>query len=140
MVDSGRPVFMTGTIVVGTPTPTPTPSAGTGPAATALTLARTQRGSAVRGTIAVAQADSRLQVDVLAKRSALGGKGSTQTCVGRTVKASVRGTVSFSVALNSAAKRAVKRRGKLALTLKVTVTPPAGVPFTSTRAVTLRRA
>jgi hypothetical protein len=41
--------------------------------------------------------------------------------------------------LSSAAKKAVRRKRKLALTVKITVTPASGDPFTATSAVVVRR-
>lgn len=112
--------------------PTPTPPAAaqpTGPAVARLQLARTQRGQAVKGSVGVAQAGSRLRVEVLIKRKRVG----TTT---RTVNA---GTAAFTVKLSAGAKRTLKRSRRLAFTVRVTVTPPAGPAFTETRKVTLRR-
>ena len=61
--------------------------------------------------------------------------------VGRLVRASVGGKrVDFAVALDAAAKRALRRRGKLTLTVKITVTPETGAPYSVTRTVTLHQA
>ena len=49
------------------------------------------------------------------------------------------GTARFTVKLNAAARRTLKRRGKLTLTVRITVTPASGTPFTATRTVTLKR-
>ena len=50
------------------------------------------------------------------------------------------GSAAFTVKLNSRrGKRTLQRSRRLALTVRVTVTPPAGSAFTETRKVTLRR-
>jgi hypothetical protein len=131
--------FMTGVVTVlpaGTPTPTPTPQ---GPAASHLKLARNQRGHAVRGSIAVARKGSRLSVQVFAKASALNRKGRAQILVGHITRTADAGTAKFSVTLSRAARKALARRGRLALTVKVAVTPPSGKPFRATKPVTLKR-
>jgi hypothetical protein len=86
----------------------------------------------------VARAGSRLQVDVLAKRSALGTRGSGQARVGHLTRTVAAGRVSFAVPLTAAAKQALRRRHKLPVTVKLTVKPPAGRTFTASRPVTLK--
>jgi len=93
----------------------------------------------VRGSLSVARPGSRLRVELLAKPAALGRKGRTQIRVGSATKSTAAGTASFSVNLNAAAKKVVRSRGKLAITVKVTVTPATGAPFTVTQTVTLKR-
>jgi hypothetical protein len=73
-----------------------------------------------------------VQIDVLAK---VGGR--KPVSVGRLTKAAGAGKLAFSVSLNAKAKRAL-RKGKLALTVKITVTPAAGSAFSATRAVSLK--
>jgi hypothetical protein len=102
-------------------------------------LARSQRGQAVKGSIAVARAGSRLRVELLAKSSALGRRGSKRIRVGSSTKSVAAGTATFTVKLNSAAKKALRSKRKLALTVKITVTPASGDPFTATSKVILRR-
>jgi hypothetical protein len=128
--------------VTATPAPSVAPAARpspapAGPAASAPQVARNQRGSGVRGSIVVARAGSRVQVDVLAKASALGGRGSKPVSVGRFTKSAPAGKLSFSIPLNAKAKKAL-RKGKLALTIKITVTPSSGDAFSATRTVSLK--
>jgi hypothetical protein len=78
-------------------------------------------------------------VELLAKPSALGRRGSKQIKVGATTRTAGTGTTRFTVNLNSAAKKALRSKRKLAVTVKVTVTPASGAPFTSSSTVTLRR-
>ena len=103
---------------------------------------KSPRASAVRpvkGSISVARAGSRVKVELLAKPAALGRKGDKQIKVGASTKSAGAGTSTFTVNLNSAAKKALRTKRKLALTVKITVTPPSGAPFSSTATVTLRR-
>jgi plastocyanin len=147
---------MTGTIVVnGTTTPTPTtptttttttttpttpvePPSGS-PLAGGPSLRSSQRGGAVKGSLDISKAGAgdRLQVDVFAKSASLAkAKRSTRVRVGRLVRGSVSaGKVSFVVKLNARARSALKRHHRLALTVKITLTPVHGEPLTVTRTV-----
>jgi hypothetical protein len=93
----------------------------------------------VRGTITIARSGSRIQVDLLVKRSALGRGRSGQVRVGRSSKTANAGRASLTVALNAAAKRALRKKGRLKLSVKVTVTPRSGAIYTVTRSVTVKR-
>lgn len=139
-----HPTEMTGTITVSSsgtvttsPPPPPAESPLNGPAAQALELARAQRGS-VRGSIELSQAAAggRLEVDLVARRSALLGAGHRGTMrVGRLLRSYLRaGRASFAVPLKPPARRALRRHKRLALTVTVIVTPLEG------EAVKLRRA
>jgi plastocyanin len=158
--------FMTGSVIVQAPPappgpgPGPVPGPGTPPpsgvpptatsssptpivalpaAAARLVLARTQRGTVVRGSILVARGGSRLRVDVLARRSALGGRGSTNVAVGRYAKTVSAGRRAFSVRLSAAARRALRRKGRLRVTIKISVRPVSGATYSATRRATVRR-
>ncbi len=120
---------------------TPPPPSGGSPVAT-LALANAQHGDAVHGTIQVPAADggARLEVELLAQGASLAkvkrGGGSR---VGRLVRSSApAGTVSFTVSLDAAAKRALRHHHKLALTVKIVLTPKHGSAMTLTRRVVLR--
>jgi plastocyanin len=141
-----HPTEMTGTITVGTSSAPPPPPGGSqpespldGPVSQALRLARSQRGAAVRGSIALSQAAAggRLEVDLLARRAALFGSGGAgKLRVGRLVRSSLRaGRVSFAVSLKRVARRALRRHRRLALTVRVTVVPPHGETLKLTRGV-----
>jgi hypothetical protein len=93
----------------------------------------------VKGSVTVARAGSKVRVELFAKPGALGKKGSKLVKVGSATKSAPAGPASFSVALNSAAKSVLRRKGRLALSVKVTVTPSSGTPFTTTLAVTVKR-
>jgi hypothetical protein len=98
----------------------------------------------VHGSIDVAAiyAGSRLEVDLLLKgvSSARAKHRAAAVRVGRLVRATVpAGRLSFAVSLDAQAKRALRRLGHLALTVKLTLTPPGGPPVTATRTVVLHR-
>ena len=59
--------------------------------------------------------------------------------VGRLVRSSApAGTVSFTVSLDAQAKRALRDHHKLALTVKIVLTPKDGAAMTLTRSVVVR--
>jgi plastocyanin len=126
----------------------PAPGAGSsasllaGSASSALRLASTQHGHSVKGSLAVSQAGAggTLAVTLLARSAALASAGHRQVQVGRTLRSSLRlGTTTFTVALSAKAKRALRLRGRLALTVRLVLTSPHGSSVTLTRAVVVRR-
>jgi hypothetical protein len=105
----------------------------------AVKVAKSQRGGSVRGSLQISKAGAgdRLEVDLLATTASLAKAGHT-TQVGRFVSASVSaGQRSFSVKLNAKARRALKRHHRLALKVKITLTPASGEALSITRSVTL---
>lgn len=151
----GRHSFMNGSITVpggGTapspppapprPPPPPPPLTAAVRAASAVRLAAVQRGSTIRGSVQVTSARSRLLARAFARRGALtGSAGTAQVQVGRQLRRSVGGTrVTFTVPLSPAVRRALRRNGRLAITLRLTVTPPAGAAYMTTRPVVIRPA
>jgi plastocyanin len=149
--------YMTGEVDVvdpdptGTPTPTPTPGGTVTPGATAtpgpdgttpppiaqtqnqaqtltLKLASKQKGTRVRGTVAVSQANSRLEVTVTRA-----GKR-----VGRWAKTAAKpGTQRFSVTLSASTRRALARKS-LKLGVRVALTTPGGKKVSRNLSVRLR--
>jgi hypothetical protein len=136
-----------------TPSPTPTPTPGpispepeiaplVGPLVEgSLKLTAPRHGSSVRGSVQVSKAGvgGRLEVDLLAKSASLARRGhSKPVTVGRFVRSSVSaGKVSFSVSLNAKAKRALSRHRRLALTVRIVLTPTKGAAVTVTKSVVL---
>jgi hypothetical protein len=122
-------------------TETPPPPTGSHPLAT-LALANAQHGDAVRGTVQIPAADggARLEVEVLAQDASLAKlKRAGSSRVGRLVRSSApAGKVSFAVSLDAQAKRALRRHHRLALTVKVVLTPVHGAALTYTRSLDLR--
>jgi plastocyanin len=150
---------MTDTITVtaaGTPAPGPTPTPTTpaptpvapspeNPSGTPLMgsplVRSSQHGSSVRGSVQISKAGvgGGLEVDLLASGASLAKRGhSAQARVGRLVRSSLyAGNVSFAVPLTAKAKGALKRHRRLALTVKIVLTPLHGAPVSTTRSVVL---
>jgi plastocyanin len=125
--------FMTGTVVVQGP--------GGSPFAGKPTIHSPQRGAVVKGSVTLSNAATggSLQVDVRASAKSLGRRGSGQVRVARLMKSAVKpGTLRFAVGLNTAAKRAERRVGRLTVTVEVTAQAPGGHPVSTTRRVLLR--
>ena len=133
----------TTTTTVTTPTTTGPPAPGESPSGSPLlsgpSFASSQRGGAVRGSLAISGAGvgDRLEVDVFAKGAALGRGGRpARVRVGRLVRGSVSpGEVALLVRLDTAARRALKRHRRLALVVRMTLTPLHGNPTSVTRTV-----
>lgn len=96
----------------------------------------------MHGSIEVSQAGSggRLEVGLFAAGASLARAGhSKQVRVGRLVRSSVKaGSVSFSVRLGAKGKAALRRHRRLALTVRITLTPPHGVAVMLARGVVVR--
>ena len=107
----------------------------------ALKLAGSQHGSTVHGSIKVSQAGSggRLEVGLFAAGASLAKAGHpAQLRVGRLVRSSLKaGRVSFSVPLGAEGKAALRRRRRLAVTVKIALTPQHGAAATVTRVVVM---
>ena len=131
---SGTPTTPVGGETAPGVTPPPVTAHGSplsGGAAKAIKLTTNSRGGRVHGSIVVSQAGARgrLEVDLLARGGVL---------VGRFVRSSLpSGTVSFSVALDAKARRALAHRGHLALSVRLVLTPLAGLPVRIVRGVVL---
>jgi plastocyanin len=146
---------MTGTVTVsagGTTTTTtttpsttttttgPTPAPGVeSPFAHAPSLGFVQRHGLVKGSLDISKAGAgeRLEIDLFAQSASLAkAKHSARVRVGRFVRSSVRaGKLSFTVVLNARARHALKRHRRLALSVKITLTPLYGEALTVTRSV-----
>lgn len=135
---------MTGTITVNpngttttttttpttTTTTTPTELPSGGPLIGGLSLRSSQHGGVVRGSLDISQTGTgdRLEVDVFAKGESLAkAKRPTTVRVGRFIRSSApAGKVSFVVKLNARARNALRHRHRLALTVRITLTPLYG--------------
>jgi hypothetical protein len=143
----------TGTTPTTTTTATPTTTTTTSPTApsepsygsplegrsSALKLAGSQHGASVHGSIKVPQADAggRLEVSLFAADASLAKMGHpVKVRVGRLVRSSLAGgSAPFWVPLNAKGKAALRRHRRLALTVKITLTPRHGAVIKVTRAV-----
>jgi hypothetical protein len=93
----------------------------------------------VRGSFALSRvaAGARLEVDLLARASALASASAArQVLVGRLLRPHLRaGRVAFAVSLGRRGRAALRRNGRLALTLRIVIAPPAGRAASLTRKV-----
>jgi plastocyanin len=135
----------TTTTVTTTTTPTPPittpsePSTSSSPLSGSPSLRVSQRGGTVKGTlvIAAAGAGDELEIDVLASTSALGPRHRpSHTRVGQFTRASVgAGRLAFSIRLDASARRALAHRHRLALTVRIVLTPVYGRATTANRSI-----
>ena len=132
-----------GTSTSGTTTSGPAPG-GENPTGSPLSgaprISSSQRGGTVKGSLEVSKdgVGDRLEVDLIATTASLAKAGHATQVVGRFVSTSVSaGQRSFSVKLNTKARRALKRHHRLALKVKITLTPAYGEAAGVTRSMTL---
>jgi plastocyanin len=119
----------------------PAPQAPVGsPFAGPVKLAGTHGALRVAVPVSLAGEGGRLRLEVLASSASLGRHGRARTVsVGRASRGALAaGKVSLSVPLSGQAKSALRRRHRLAVKVKVTIVPLAGVPVSVTKALTLR--
>jgi hypothetical protein len=119
----------------GGPPPPGKPEAepSSGPLFKSIQLASTQHGGKVRGSLVVSAAGSGgwLQIELLVKGAA--------APVGKLVRSALRpGKLAFALHLSSDGKAALRRDGRLSLTVKFTLTPPHGAAVAVTRTVAVR--
>ncbi|MGD0453803.1 MAG: hypothetical protein ABSB69_09395 [Solirubrobacteraceae bacterium] len=121
---------------------TPLGSLLVGGVSAALELAGAQHGQAVHGSVDVSQAGAggRLEVELLALSASLASAGhSAHVQVGRVVRASLQaGTVTFTVALDARARHALRVHRRLALSVRIVLSPAHGSAVTITRSVVVR--
>ncbi len=122
----------------------PNPSGG-GPSATgglsALRLRPPRHGGTLRGSVDVPPADAggRLEIDLFARAAALAA-ATPGVRVGLLVRQTVpAGVSSFAIAVDRRARAALRTHGRLALTVRVLLTPRHGAASSISSRVTLRR-
>jgi len=122
-----------------TPATTVAPVAPTPAAVGAVTVARAQRGTVVRGSLVVGRA-GRLSLEALAPRSAVAAAAAVRlTTVGRVAARTVpAGRRRFSIPLTVTGRRALRRHGRLAITVRVTLRSAAGAITRDTTGIVLR--
>jgi plastocyanin len=118
------------------------PSSGAEGLVVVLARPSSRHAGAVRGTVSIPAADAgaRLEVLLLARRASLARvKRSSGVRVGRFVRSSApAGRVSFTVSLDARARRALRRRRALTLTVEIVLTPPHGARVILARPLLLR--
>jgi len=112
----------------------------------AFQLASTQKGGVVRGSVEISRSGvgGRLQIELLAASASLAkakkNKHGAPVRVGTLVRTGLRaGKVSFSVMLSPRAEGAVRRHHRLAVTVKLTITPTHGKALVMSRSAVVRR-
>ena len=144
--------FMTGRVEVpdpntpttGTTGPPPTETGGTPPqgggelTSPAVKVAARQRGVVVHGSVTTPAGPSDIAVTALAARSALASRARRVKVGSVSRRSTGTGKTSFALRVNRAARRALHRRHRLAVTLRIVVRPDAGVSFKKTVQVVLR--
>jgi len=155
---------MSGTITVvaaATPTPSATPMPGASPTpapdpgypgspggakqtqttlAGAVAIAKSQKGTRVRGSVDVKLAGSRLEVSLWAPRKEISASRSSKLVrIGRSTRTSTpAGKVNFAVGTDAKAKSALRRHRRLSVTVGIALTPPGGHKLTHSVKSTLR--
>jgi plastocyanin len=129
--------FMTGTVEVPDPN---APSPGGGELASPVVkVANRQRGVVVRGSVTTPAGPSDIAVTALVAKSALSASRVRRVRVGSVSKRSTgSGKTSFGLRINRAARRALHRRHRLAVSLRIVITPDAGTAVRKTMPVVLR--
>jgi len=119
----------------GTTAPPPAADGVPSRTPTTLTVARRQRGTHLRGSVAIGR-PGRLTIELLAT---LGARRET---IGRAPARTVPvGARRFSITIGARAQRALRRRGHLTVTVRATLVRPGGsTPLRDTATVTLRPA
>jgi plastocyanin len=123
----------------GSTAPSVSPLAGS--AATALELPTLQHGTSVRGSVAISEAGTggRLEVDLLARSASLAAHHAAPVRVGHLVRSSLHaGTIRFAVALSARSRQALRRHRRLALTVRMLLSPPHGAAVSIVRAIVQR--
>jgi hypothetical protein len=128
------PTTTTTTTTAPTTPSEPSPDSPLEGGSRALKLAGSQHGSTVHVQVKVSQAGSggRLEVGLFATDASLAKAGhSALVRVGRLVRSSLQtGSVSFAVPLTAKGKAALRRHRRLALTVKIKLTPQHGAAVT----------
>lgn len=101
-----------------------------GPVFGSVKLASTPHGGVVHGSVVVSPVGSggKLQIELLSKSAA--------AAVGKLVRSSLRaGKLTFALSLSAKGRAALRRHRRLALTVKITLTPLHGAAVTVTRGI-----
>jgi hypothetical protein len=112
-----------------------TPGGSSSPSARPrVSVAHRQRGAVLRGTVTTPAGRSQIRVTAY-----LSGHGSRARIGSQTKRSKGTGTTAFAVKLDPAGRRSLLRAHRLAVDLRVVITPAAGRPVTTkTVAIALR--
>jgi plastocyanin len=102
-------------------------------------VTRHQQGTVVHGSVTTPAGTSRIAVTAFTAKSALASRRARRVRIGSVTKRPKgAGTTSFALRVNRAARRALHRRGRLAVSLRVVITDGAGYALTRRKSVVLR--
>jgi hypothetical protein len=106
-----------------------------------LRIAKTQYSTRVRGSALVVVKNSKLVVKVFASSKSLATAVTPKLrLIGRVTNPSpATGRAAFSVPVNKRARAALKRAGRLRVSVSVTLTDPSGSATTATRNIVLKK-
>jgi hypothetical protein len=114
------------------------PSGGESSPAT-VKVPRRQQGTVVRGSVTTPSGPSRIVVRAFAARSALASKRARRMRIGSvTTSSKGTGATAFALRVNRAARRALHRRSRLTVSLRIAITSVTGSAVTKTKSVVLR--
>ena len=138
--------FMTGRVEVPDPNPPTTGTTGPSPTETggeltpppAVKVAQRQSGVVVRGSVTTPAGPSAIAVTALVAKSALASRARLVKVGALRKHSAGTGRTSFALRVNRTARRALHRRHRLAVTVRIAVTPDAGTASKKTVKVVLR--
>jgi plastocyanin len=128
--------FMTGTVEVPDPN---APTTGTTTPPPAVKVAHRQRGVIVRGSVTTPAGPSAIAVTALVAKKALASRVRLVKVGALRKHSAGTGKTAFGLRVNRAARRALERRHRLAVTLRIAVRPDAGAGVKKTVAVVLTK-
>jgi plastocyanin len=146
--------YMAGAIQVGDPPtgttdPPPTETGGQPPGGgtptggeltqPAVKVAHRQRGAIARGSVTTPAGPSAIAVTALVAKSVLASRARLVKVGSLRKRSTDTGKTSFALRVDRAARRALQRRHRLAVTLRIAVRPDAGGTFKKTVAVVLTK-
>lgn len=134
--------FMTGKVEVVDPN---APSTDTGPGPTfgymtppVAKVARRQTGPVVRGKVTTPSGPARIAVTAFAARRAVATRTRRVKIGSVTTRSNGTGPTAFSLKVNRTARRALHRRRRLTVSLRIGITPDAGTATRMSATVVLR--
>ena len=139
-VPSGSPDPGDGPSGGGTPNPGTPGSNNATPSQLKLSVAKTQKGTKVRGNVTVEKAGSKLAVSVWAAKNVVQHSSSKKlVAIGHATRTKApAGKVTFSVTANAKARSALRRHHRLSVTVVIALTPPGGHELTRSVKSTLK--
>jgi plastocyanin len=123
-----------------TPNPGSPNSNNATPSQLKLSVAKSQKGTKVKGNVTVEKAGSKLVVSIWAAKNVLQHSSSKKlVAIGQATRTKApAGKVTFSVTANAKARSALRRHRRLSVTVVIALTPPGGHELTRSVKSTLK--